>query len=454
MRLRRFELLSLALGMVLLQGARQEVLAGAPGTEKQETRTPDALKVLQDKSAPARERASMAVLLGSTATGSEVLEFSADSVLLASAVDKHEDFFVRQECIRALGRLESRAPGTKDRCMESFIEALKDRQENAQVRKRIEEYFRDAQSRKVLADDKAFALLVRIAEDKKENPLVRIGAVDAVGSFNEERSIAVLAELLGQTPPPTEPLKSAVVRSFSRLLTNMQSTQAFGVVTINRIAEFATDRKYPPDLRGNALRTLARLKAKNVRGVDKLVDDIKKILESETEMKLLLAAVESLGILGDESGLEALQNALRAYAQDENADALIQANRTLIRRTAMDTLGEVLSRQNQKPNAAAIFKCTDMLLEAIKVGTTPNDKMEADEVQKAAIFSLQYLCPNKKEFQAQHRRAVEALVTRMKPAHKPDEEMLNAIAKTLEAITEQPFETDIRAWEEYLAKGN
>lgn len=442
----RLVLCSLAMGMLFWP----EVHAAAPGTEKQEIRTPDALKAFQDKSASARQRSSMAEYLGHSATSSEIQEFGVDAALLAATLDKNEDPSVRQECVKALGRLVPRAPSVKDRYMEPFLEMLGDKQENSIVRKRIVEAFRDNQARKGLNDDRAFALLIRIVTDKTENPLVRIGAVDAIGSFNIEKSITVLADLLGQIPAPTEPLKSAVVKSFSRLLTNVPSTQAFGVPTINRISEFAKDSKHPPDLRANAFRTLARLKAKNAKGLDGLPEDIRKILEEENEMKVLLAAVEAAGILGEETLLEPLQNTVRAFAHDEKQNAIAQTNRMLLRVAVMDSLGEVLSRQSQKPNAAAISKCTDMLLEAIKVG----ENMETLDVQRAAIFSLQYLCPNKKDFQAQHKRALEALLERMRPVNNPSEEMLNAIVKTLEAITEQPFETDLKRWEEYLKKGN
>jgi len=439
--------------LVLVLAAPNVAAGTVPHNDKKEMRPADSLKTLKRTSEQKEDRAKAAQDLAGMSSDSEVRNFQVVEGLLDVAKDKNDDIFVRIECIEGLGRLEygvfKQAHEAKSKFMEPFLAILKDKAENTLVKEAVLSAFQLTLDRKALKDMAAFEAISKVAADKSESELLRIMCLGTIGAFGDPKGIGVLSEILNQIPSPSELLKTAVVQAFSELLTAVDDPEAITFVMVKRITEFVGDTKFSPALRADALKALARLKVQGVRGLEGIVGDITKILNTENDLKLLISAIESLGILGDEQGLDALDNAIKNYAQDPKQNAMINENRAKVRQMAMKALGKVLARQNTKLNQGAILKCTNMLIEPLKVAADQG-AMESEAVMLSAIFSLGYLHPKKKEFEGQQKRATETLVHRMKPINKPSERMVEAIIKTLKAINEQPFGMDVKAWEEYL----
>jgi len=447
----RMACLLLALGL-----AAPKLAAGAaPSNQKKDLRPADSIKVLKRKSAPPEDRATGAKELAGMSNAAEVRDFQVIEALLDVAKDKNDDIFVRIECIEGLGKLEDglfkQDHLAKNKFIEVFMAILKDKAENTLVKEAVLSTFRLTLDRTALKDKEAFDSISKVAAEKTESELLRIMCVGAIGAFGDPKGIGVLTDILNQVPPPSEQLKTAVVQAFSELLTAVDNPELITFVMVKKITEFVSDTKYPPDLRADALKALARLKVQGVKGLEGLIGDITKILNTENEPKLLVAAIESLGILGDEQGLDALENAIKAFANDPKQNAIVNENRAKLRQVAMKALGDVLARQNARPNQGAIVKCTNMLIEPLKI-SEDKEARETDAVMLSAIFSLRYLYPKKKEFEGQQKRATEVLINRMRPINKPSDDMLEAIVKTLKAINEQPFGKDVKHWEEYLDK--
>lgn len=424
--------------------------AHAAAARAEKPKPAELLTMAKKASNPPQDRTEAISELGRMGPAQEVRDHKVVEGLLEIALNKKDDHFVRIAAFEGLGNLEFSLFQTdnyaKNRYVEPFMNAVKDKAEDELVREVIAKNFQRTLKPTGLKDKEAFEVLAKIAEDKTESLLVRIACVDFIGAFGFDKGIGVLANILSQLELDSQ-LRLAVVTALGELLKNIDDVKEIPFPVIAKIKDLVLAKEIPTETRASALKALARLKAMKVKGVDdSALEVIKQVLKSENDPNLIVAAIEALGIIADDKALEDLK---KAYADFFDEKTPNRANDVRIRIAIMKVLGYLLSAQNQaaNPNAASLKASSELLLKGIEVADAK--LKEQNEVAAAAIFSLRYLYPKKKEFQALHKDVIDKLVLLLKPHLKLDESLVQSVTETLKMITRQPFGKDPARWDKW-----
>jgi len=424
--------------------------AHAAAARAEKPKPAELLTMAKKASNPPQDRTEAISELGRMGPAQEVRDHKVVEGLLEIALNKKDDHFVRIAAFEGLGNLEFSLFQTdnyaKNRYVEPFMNAVKDKAEDELVREAIAKNFQRTLKPTGLKDKEAFEVLAKIAEDKTESLLVRIACVDFIGAFGFDKGIGVLANILSQLELDSQ-LRLAVVTALGELLKNIDDVKEIPFPVIAKIKDLVLAKEIPTETRASALKALARLKAMKVKGVDdSALEVIKQVLKSENDPNLIVAAIEALGIIADDKALEDLK---KAYADFFDEKTPNRANDVRIRIAIMKVLGYLLSAQNQaaNPNAASLKASSELLLKGIEVADAK--LKEQNEVTAAAIFSLRYLYPKKKEFQALHKDVIDKLVLLLKPHLKLDESLVQSVTETLKMITRQPFGKDPARWDKW-----
>jgi hypothetical protein len=146
-----------------------------------------------------------------------------------------------------------------------------------------------------------------------------------------------------------------------------------------------------------------------------------------------------------------------------------------IRQEVVKTMGHILdfyTGEKKQANAGNMKKMLEVLLRSLD---TQADAKEVSQVQNSAIFSLRYLYPLDKGYDAYQKEAVARLIQVVKvgahaaernntpqpgeqPANNPgttqkkpvvDEEVVLHAIETLTILTRKPFGQDMARWEEW-----
>jgi uncharacterized protein (UPF0147 family) len=241
-------------------------------------------------------------------------------------------------------------------------------------------------------------------------------------------------------------VREAVVRALSKLLTGIDDVKDVNFPAINKIKEIVTDKNMAIEIRASSLTALAQLKLKGAKGVDESVMEvIKQVLKTENDSIMVIAAIDALGIVGDEKALDDLKKAYGDFFDAKKPDRPADVK---IRVAVMKVLGNMLAQQNQKsaPNAESIKKCVELLTKGIDIQAKPP---EVGEVTSAAIYSLRYLYPKKPAFQGAQKDVIDKLILIIKPTVNAAREYDEAVIDTLKAITRQPFGKDPARWDKW-----
>ncbi|MCW8130213.1 MAG: hypothetical protein KIS92_07685 [Planctomycetota bacterium] len=425
------------------------VAAGAQGKDKPKPPA-ELIATVKMTTLSTQDRTEAVKTLSALSSAQEVRDHKVVESLLDVAQNKKDDIFVRMAAIEALGTLQFNLFQTddfaKNRYLEPLSTMLKGKDEDELIRQSVALTFQRTLKNTGLKDREVFETLSKIAEDKAEPLLVRIACVDFVGAFGHEKGITVLATILSQIDLD-KAVREAVVRSFAQLLASVDNLKEVNFAVVNKVKEMVVGKDFPNEIRADGLRVLARLKANKIKGVDdSVIEVIKKVLKTETDANLVVASVDALGIIGDDGALDDLTKAYTDFFDKSKVD---RAADVRIRVAIMKVLGNLLSAQNQAqaPNSAALKKCVDLLVKPLDLVTKPT---EADEVTAAAIFSLRYLYPKKKEFQNFHKEVIDKLILILKPtANNTNRNFDEGVTETLKAITRQPYGKDPAQWDRW-----
>ncbi len=394
--------------------------------------------------------------------------------LIQIALTSSEPMFVRLPAIQAVGNLQKRIFKTdgyaKNKYLEGFTKLLQDTKEVPFIRAEICKVFAETLELKGIRDEQAFSAMVQIMDDpNKNNPIlgqpltVRIEAANAVGAFGSAKAFKNLSNVL--LDPDTDPLlRERVIVAFYNVLSQVEDVKdQIGVPTINKMIEMIRNPKMGFEIRAEVMKALARLYSGGVRGLDEAMGAIRKIIEKEGEMELVVAAVQALGIAGDETSLPILKDAFGDFYNSEDPKALKDLK---IRTAIMQTMGYLLSAQAGKkggPSENAVRDMVELLLGA----TDPNPEAPKTEFTKGtptsevlapALYSLRYLYPSHAPYELHRRKVVQRLIhlMKLKKTDKRDSpELITGSLRelTIEAlyyITQQPYGDNVERWDRWF----
>ena len=446
-------------------GSLELALTTAPafGAEKELT-TAEHVSRLKRKNVFSQLRSDSARKLGTMKEAAELRDSRTVEILLDIALDSTDDMLVRMETIKALAEIQDEVynPSKEDyainKYMEPFIAILKDdKHSDPLIRTEVARALgRTLRSDRVKHKD-GFDAMLLIAEDANRNgmkptPLIlRIACVDGLGNFGATRAFVSFASILVQEN--LDPLlREAVIRGLGNLVNSIDlenNLEAINLATLNRIKEMVSNKKMPPDIRGEALKLLGRLIGAGAKvGVsfDLLPIAVGILKDQEvTDPVLILAAIQTLGLLGDEDGVRSLEKAYTDFFDDKN---VARENDVNIRTEVMRTLGQLLARMTtdkKRTNPGILKIAVGTLLKPLNPDATPK---EAGAVVDAAIFSIRYLYPNEPEYAAGQKAAIERLILTLKKS--TDEDQKSKIMDTLTLLSRRPFGTDVRRWENWF----
>jgi hypothetical protein len=238
-------------------------------------------------------------------------------------------------------------------------------------------------------------------------------------------------------------VKEAVARAIAVVVAKLRENPQIDLPTLNRLKELALDRRTPVEVRAGALIALARLSKLGVRGLD-LLPNIVRILDTEENVDLLVAAVEALAILDDDNGVPAL---LKAYDSFFDKNNLARENDVRIRTAIIKAVGSLMDAQTGKKtvNAGNLRLMVELLL---KIVDPAAEHKENNKIIENAIFDLRYLYPKRPEFQVYHQKVAEKLILILRKGQEAGE-LKAAALDTLTIITRRPFGDNLERWENW-----
>jgi len=442
----------LAWGLLLILGAGS-VWAG----QEKEIPLPELARKVRSRNMHPQEREKAVNRLGGVTNASDARSNQILDVLLDIVKDKDDDLMVRIACIDALGQLEANTFAADHEAKNKFLEPLTavlvNLDERVFVRQAVTKVFTKTLDPKGLKDAKAVDAMLVLLEDKdgrqnkaKAVPVIlRTECAHAIGEFGDPKTFKTLVEVLRQ--PDLDPvLKEATVGAMATLLEKAGDAVEVDAPTCAKLQEIASDKATPEDIRAQGIILLAHLKANGSKHRNDVIDLCKQILKVEDRLVLLEAAIEALGIVGDQDSIPVLVDTYDVFFDPKNPGDKKQVD---LRIAIMHTLGYALSAQSARkpgPDAAIIGRVVKLLLQVVDV---QSDKKEVPEVISAAVYALRYLYPKKKEFVDFQKPAAEKLANLMRKSHDK-EDLIKGITKTLTFLTEKDYGDNIERWERYF----
>lgn len=430
-----------------LLDAPRSVQAGEEGAKKKEEEptTAERVKTATAPTARTKDRVDAIRKLGQLRGAQEVRDHRVVEVLLDLAKNKNDHMFVRMEAIQALGELQFNLFATdghaKNRYTVPFIQILKDGQEEEHVKVAIARVFQKTLVADGLQDRDAVAAMLDSAEERGTPLMLRMACIEASGEIGSPRCIESYSKVLAQSD--LDPLiKEATLQALCSLLSKYEGgTVTIGLPTLNRLTELVFGKDTPLEIRAKGLIVLARLQRLGVRGID-VLSRLLNILKTEENAEMVLAAVEALGIMGEQSGVPALVAAYDEFFDKANPTREADVR---IRTAIVATLGDLLDAMGSKSvNAAAAKQIVELLLKTVDPQAEPK---EAGKVVEDAIFALRYLFHKKPELQAYIQKAAEMLILLLRK-NAESGELQAQIIETLKLITRKPF-TELARWEKW-----
>ncbi|HYF48734.1 MAG TPA: HEAT repeat domain-containing protein [Planctomycetota bacterium] len=418
------------------------VFAGQPGPAQPETIAQRLSKARTSRD-PEIQVAAIRSLSG--ITDKEEIDNKVVDALLE--LMKANDIFVRLASIETLGKIQVNV--TKDGKAKTayrapFLALLKNKEEHPKIRSAVADVFGatlEPKGRDELPDKDAFkAGILEVAKNKAEpNKALRKTCIIAVGRFGLAENIPVLADVLIESD---DDIRAAGAEAIERLLAGGSEVQ-LPVPTVNKLVELIRDSKVATPLRISVMKVLAVLvRDGNTTAKNEAFPVIMDLadFDKSKDNDLVLAAVESLGIIGSAEAVVPLTKTYGIYFDAKAAD---NPKDVPVRKAVAKAMLSVLKVQNEARAAdmRAVKGAADLLVKML-------DEDASAEVKGSAVFSLQYLYP--KKFEAEHKVATLALIDLMK--NSKDEAMKKKVNETLEFITEVNYGIDHERWMEWFQK--
>ena len=452
MRQGRIPITNLLAGLCLALAAPDFAHAAATGgpVKKPEPTPAELIKTATKKTSSPEDRTKAIEALSKLSPAGIVRDFRVVEGLLDLAHSKDDDMFVRIAAIEGLGNLQfslfTQDDYAKNKYIEPFTALIKNSEEPVWVRVAAVDAFRRTLKSDGIKDKEAFETLRAVAEnDEKGNKaiplIIRKACTSAIGEFGSEKGIQSLVNILSQLNLDLQ-LREAAVQALSSLLGAVTNVDLVTVPTINKLIDMAAAKDFPVEIRAEVLRALARLHAQGAKGVmPRLLEILLKVLADEDNPTLVVSAIEALGILGEDSGLAALDKTY-TICFDKNKPGI--ENDVKIRQAIMRTMGPILSAQNLKrggPTDSTVKLVVDLLLKCIDRQTT---EKEVPQVVNSAILSLRYLYPKKPAFTNHHKVVIEKFIELLQPKPTPDQEQIHAVMDTLKYLADQDYTEPVR----------
>jgi hypothetical protein len=432
----------LALLVLGLAGWACPAFGGAAGAPQ--LTTSELMAKAKDKRAThPKDRVDAIRKLGSLTTAQEVRDQRVVEALLDVARDAQDDLFVRRQAMQALRDLQFNLFAVdgfaRSRYTIPFVEIIKNPNEEELIRAEVSSVFAKTLDAGDLPARQAVNAMLEIAEDKRTSLMLRVSAIRACSDIGSADCIPSFGKILSQGE--LDPLvKEAVLRGIAVVLPKLGDAKVdISLPTLNKINELVFAKDTPAEIRAQGLIALARLKKLGVKGID-ILAKLTKILKEEENVDVVVASVESIGILDEEGGLGALLNAYKDFYDKGNVTRPADVR---IRTAIIKTLGDLLNAQIGKkggPNAATVKQIAELLLKIVDAQAEEN---EVEGVVENAIFALRYLYPKLTAFQPFHQQVAEKLITRLQSkATGMKEQLIDA----LEIVTRMPFKDDVARW--------
>ena len=411
----------------------------------------DWLKQLESGTPFDKEKAIMAL---ATVTVAE--EQDNDVVKrLVNFLSKPNTMFVREDIIKTLGKLQLNAalggkPKTNYR--EPFIAILKDTRENALLRRAVVLVFKDTLNldpiKPDLADkDKAYPIILEVAKDKKEKPVLRKVCIDAIGELAGDEGIALLSDLLNETD---QDIKEAAAIAFNNVLKKDKGAE-LRLATINILCGILKDKNFGVDLKVAVMKALARLIQRGNLGAKNGALSI--IMAAPKDRlgypgvegdQIVLAAVESMGIIGTADVVGPLRATYTDYYDDKAPD---KKEDVPVRKAVVVALGGVLMGQGdpavKSPDLRAVHSVAEQLIWTV-------EKDGNNELKGAAIYWMKYFYPP--AFKGELREIIKTLLGVLK-AERIQEDLKDKAVVALFPITERDWpKEDWRKWYDWFDK--
>ena len=424
--------------------------AGTGPGRKADPTPAELIKTALKKSSSVEDRTKAIDGLSKLAPAGIVRDFRVVEELLALALQKEDDMFVRIAGVEGLGQLQfSLFPQddyAKNKYIEPFTALIKNADELVWIRVAAVETFRRTLKPDGIKDKEAFEALRAVAENDDKGPkavplIIRKVCTKAIGEFGSDKGIQSLVNILSQLNLDLQ-LREAVVQAMSSLLGTVTNPDLVTVPTINKLVDMASAKDFPVEIRAEVLKALSRLHAQGAKGVmPRLLEILLKILSDEDNSTLVVCSIEALGILGEDAGLAALEKTY-TICFDKNKPSI--ENDVKIRRAIMLTMGPILSAQNLKrggPSESTVKQVVELLLKAIERQST---EKEVSQVVNSAIFSLRYLYPKKPAFLHHQRVVIDKFIELLQPKPTPDQEQIQAVMDTLKYLADQDYTEPVR----------
>lgn len=280
-------------------------------------------------------------------------------------------------------------------------------------------------------DDDAVGALIDAAADDPQ-PEVRRAAIDALDRLGREPLERLIAELAGVDREGAADWAAA--REYQKYLAadrpelRLAAATALGRVGGERAARGLADHLDDPDprVRARVARACGRIGARSV------VPSLTEVLDAADDTRVRREAVEALGLIGDDRGLDSLVNTL----SDPNSD---------IRRAAVTAIGELgdpspiedvvslLEDDNEAVRQATAFALIDLLVNVPVERSHEVREAIVDELrtvdQQAGVFTplVDIL---ESEAQARHRHNAVWLLGRIAD-EEPPADVIDALVEAL-----------------------
>lgn len=423
----------------------------------------EALRTAQDAT---KHRSARVEAIRSLGNQNRVADIRAQRVvdaLARIAGNATERLWVRMEAVTVAGQLQTRLYGADDSAKNiyrpAFERILEGPSEPALLRAAVCDVFGATLAVGRPGDGKAVGMMIKLAWEPSSRTapnqpprLVRLAAIRALGNLITPDAFAPLAGVL--THPASDPaLKAAAVHSISRILISVTKLDPrLRIPTLRALFDVSENPDLDAQVRGDALRALATLYRRGVKGVDRkrLMGTVEGLLKEGLKAEQIVPAIETLGLMGDTGNASLLKKVYEDFYDPEMPCA---PKDVTIRVAVMQTLGELLTTQEREAKEAAVLEIAQSLLLPLRLEKKQDTLKwpESNAVMQAAIFSLRDLYPAKQPFEEARKRAAERLIALLKH-EKLDKQVRAETAKTLYCVTEQDWGLDAKRWKRWFDK--
>ncbi len=356
---------------------------------------------------------------------------------LVDLVKNSTDLFVRIAAIETLGSIQANTiHEARAKYLDTLIAILKNKDEHVNARMAAADVFRKTLEKGRVADnDQVFKpIIVPIATTKSEPADLRVICIAIVGDYGKADHVSTLADLLAEE---STQIRSAAVSGIMSLILKASDAQiAPGVVA--RLIDVLKDEKSGLPLRIATMKLLAQLIRDGNANVERNVQPlIVKFAENGNDDALVLAAVESIGIIASDS-VPTLKKVYAAYFDPKNID---NAKDVPVRKAVMKAVRCILAHQVElrSPDMTTVKGAVAIAVDAI-------DNDSNVDVKAAAVFALRYLYP--KRFESEQKDACLPLIALMGSVKDPA--LQKKINDTLQFITGARPGSEHDQWIEYV----